>query len=345
MEDQIKNFISKLIGYAVQRDISAEKLLRASNITIDELTASKNPLTAKQIDDVWFNAVSVTRDNLFGLHFGESLQLQALGIVGEIIKTSSTVGEAVTNAAPLAQIISASVELRIFRDDHHFSITFVPANRDWAQDITEIQTVDLLMVLVIHELDGLLFKKLYPSSVSFARSLDNLEEYERVLRCRPEINAKTTQISFDIAYWNERIIRSKHEHQQVLLLEEGLWQNTHVSDQALKKRIYNYIWSNSYLKMVTLKDIACNFNLSPRTLQRKLKNEEINFQQLADEARKNLALMYLKDDALQIKEISTMLGYNEVSAFIRAFKRWTGAAPTDYQKNCTSPSRKIHTIF
>jgi AraC-like DNA-binding protein len=332
MEDQIKNFISKLIGYAVQRDISAEKLLRASNITIDELTALKNPLTAKQIDDVWFNAVSMTRDNLFGLHFGESLQLQALGIVGEIIKTSRTVGEAVTNAAPLAHIISASVELRIFRDDNHFSITFVPANRDWNQDTTEIQTVDLLMVLVIHELDGLLFKKLYPNSVSFARSLDNLEEYERVLRCRPEINTKTTQISFDIAYWDERIIRSKHEHQQVLLLEEGLWQNTHASDRELKKRIYNYIRSNSYLKMVTLEDIACNFNLSPRTLQRKLKSEEINFQQLADEARKNLALMYLKDDSLQIKEISTMLGYNEVSAFIRAFKRWTGTAPTDYQK-------------
>ncbi|WP_029275971.1 helix-turn-helix domain-containing protein [Pedobacter borealis] len=99
-------------------------------------------------------------------------------------------------------------------------------------------------------------------------------------------------------------------------------------DQALKKRIYNYIWSNSYLKMVTLEDIACNFNPSPHTLQRKLKSEEINFQQLTDEARKNLALMYLKDDSLQIKEISTTLGYNEVSAF----KRWTGTAPTGYQK-------------
>ncbi|MBO9672394.1 MAG: AraC family transcriptional regulator ligand-binding domain-containing protein [Sphingobacteriaceae bacterium] len=332
MEDQVKNFISRLIGYAVQRDISAEKLLRASNITLEELTVLKNPLTPKQIDDVWFNAVSISRDNLFGLHLGESLQLQALGIVGEIIKTSRTVGEAVTNAAPLAQIISASTELIIFKDDHHFSITFVPANQDWAQHIPEVQAVDLLMVLVIHELDGLLFKKLYPSSVSFARSLDNLEEYERVLRCRPEANAKTTQISFDIAYWDERIIRSKHEHQQVLLLEEGAWPNAHISDRALKKRIYNYIRSNSYLKMVTLEDIACNFNLSPRTLQRKLKSEEINFQQLADEARKNLALMYLKDNSMQIKEISTLLGYNEVSAFIRAFKRWTGKAPSNYQK-------------
>ncbi|MBB6237520.1 AraC-like DNA-binding protein [Pedobacter sp. AK013] len=332
MEDQVKNFILRLIGYAVQRDIPAEKLLRVSNITLDELTVSKNPLTAKQIDDVWFNAVAISRDNLFGLHLGESLQIQALGIVGEIIKTSRTVGEAVTNAAPLAHIISASIALRIFRDDHHFSVTFVPASRDWAQHTAEIQAVDLLMVLVIHELDGLLFKKLSPSSVSFARSLDKPEEYERVLRCRPEANAKTTQISFDIAYWDERIIRSKHEHQQVLLLEEGLWQNKHVSDRALKRRIYNYIRSNSYLKMVTLEDIAGNFNLSPRTLQRKLKNEAINFQQLADEARKNLALMYLKDDSLQIKEISTMLGYNEVSAFIRAFKRWTGTAPTDFQK-------------
>jgi AraC-like DNA-binding protein len=188
------------------------------------------------------------------------------------------------------------------------------------------------MVLVIHELNGLLFKKLYPKSVSFARPLENPEEYERVLRCRPQENAKINQISFDIAYWDERIITANHEHQKLLLSQSGVWQNNPIAKQLFKDRVYNYIRANSYLKMVTLEDLAGNFNLSPRTLQRKLQNEEINFQQLADEARKNLALMYMKNDSFQITEISAMLGYNELSAFIRAFKRWTGMPPSNYQK-------------
>lgn len=332
MENQSKNFCSQLIGYAVQRDLSAEQLMLASNITLNELTHLKTPLSSKQIHDLWLHAVSMSRDNMFGLHFGESLQLQALGIVGEIIKTSKTVGDALTNAAPLTRLITTSVELSIFKDDHHFSIAFIPLDPSWHKNIVDIQIVDLLMVLVIHELNGLLFKKLYPKSVSFARPLENLEEYERVLRCRPQENAKINQISFDIAYWDERIITANHEHQKLLLSQSDVWQNNPISKQLFKDRVYNYIRANSYLKMVTLEDLAGNFNLSPRTLQRKLQNEEINFQQLADEARKNLALMYMKNDSFQITEISVMLGYNELSAFIRAFKRWTGMPPSNYQK-------------
>ncbi|WP_426330056.1 AraC family transcriptional regulator ligand-binding domain-containing protein [Pedobacter sp. R-06] len=332
MEAPSKTFISGLIGYAVQRDLPAEKLLRLSNLTLKELTGSKASLTSKQIDDVWLNVLAMSKDDMFGLHFGESLQLQALGIVGEIIKTSKTVGEALTNAAPLSHLITPSVELKLIRNDHYFSIRFIPVNPNWHQNIIDIQIVDLLMVLVIHELDGLLFKKLRPSSVSFSRSLDDLDEYERVPRCRPEPNAKSNQISFDIIYWDERIITSNHEHQKVLLVEADLWQGNNIADRSLKERVYNYIRENSYLKMISLEDIACNFNLSKRTLQRKLREEDINFQQLTDEARKNLALMYLKENSFLLKEISSMLGYNELSAFMRAFKRWTGMAPARYQK-------------
>ncbi|ASK29667.1 AraC family transcriptional regulator [Chryseobacterium sp. T16E-39] len=333
MENQSKIFSSKLISYAVQRDVSADQLMLASNITLKELTDLKTPLSDKQIDDLWLNAISMTKDSIFGLHLGESLQLQALGIVGEIIKTSKTVGEALTNAAPFVHVITSSVELSILKDDDHFSIVFIPLNPLWYEHIVDIQIVDLLMVLVVHELNGLLFKKLYPRSVSFARPLENIEEYERVLRCQPQDNAKMNQISFDIAYWDEKIITTNHEHQKLLLSQSHLWQNNDTARKLFKDKVYNYIRANSYLKMVTLDDLAGNFNLSTRTLQRKLKNEEINFQQLADEARKNLAIMYLKNDSFQITEISGMLGYNEVSAFIRAFKRWTGLSPASYQKN------------
>jgi AraC-like DNA-binding protein len=44
-----------------------------------------------------------------------------------------------------------------------------------------------------------------------------------------------------------------------------------------------------------------------------------------------LAIHFLESGKYQVKEISTMLGYNELSAFSRAFKRWTGKTPVTYQ--------------
>ena len=59
----------------------------------------------------------------------------------------------------------------------------------------------------------------------------------------------------------------------------------------------------------------------------------VSFQQLADEARKTLAINYLRERAHPVKQISYMLGYNELSAFARTFKRWTGTIPVSFQKN------------
>jgi AraC-like DNA-binding protein len=88
--------------------------------------------------------------------------------------------------------------------------------------------------------------------------------------------------------------------------------------------------ANAYLGILSLEDVAANFNMAPRSLQRRLQEEDITFQQLADSVRKSLALHYIRLGEHPIKAISNMLGYNELSAFSRAFKRWTGKAPANY---------------
>jgi AraC-like DNA-binding protein len=88
--------------------------------------------------------------------------------------------------------------------------------------------------------------------------------------------------------------------------------------------------NNSYLKILSIDDVAANFNLSSRTLQRKLREEGSSFKEIVDKVRKELALQYLKDKNNQIKDVAYSLGYNESSAFVRAFKRWTGTTPSLY---------------
>ena len=333
MENQHKKLMFSLVAYAAQRDISAELLLRSSNITFEELHDLSAPFTTKQISDIWLNAIHLTKDNLFGLHFGESLQLAALGVVGEIIKTSETVGEALISAAKLAHLISETIRLEVIKMDHYFSILFIPVDKNWQQDMVTVQMLDLLLVLVIHELDGLMLKKLSPSWASHARTLAKPTEYERVLRCRPETNAGSTELRFDITFWNERIITSNYQHQKLLLDQAGVTLSTDSNQSRLADCISNYLTCNSYMGIFVLADIASNFAISPRTLQRRLRQEGTSFQQLTDEVRKTQALAYLREGSYLTKEISYLLGYNELSAFTRTFKRWTGQTPAAYRQN------------
>lgn len=333
MEDQLKKLMMALLAYAAQRDLSPETLCRLSNITISELQDNSKPFTSKQVADLWLNTIHLSKDNLFGLHFGESLQLSALGIVGEIIKSSDTVGNALAIAASLTHLITDAFKLDVQQLDDAFSVEFIPASADWRNVTTTIQTLDLLMVFVIHELDGLMLKKISPLRVSYARPIDNMAEYERVMRCKPQMNADSNIITFDKKYWNEPIITANYELQNILRQKVTSVKAQLPEKQTLKNRIYSYLLANSYLGIVSLEDIASNFNVSSRTVQRKLKEEGINFQQLADEARKSLAINYLKSGSYPVKEISYMLGYNELSAFTRTFKRWTGITPALYQKS------------
>jgi AraC-like DNA-binding protein len=76
-----------------------------------------------------------------------------------------------------------------------------------------------------------------------------------------------------------------------------------------------------------MKTIAETLGMSQRTLTRRLSIEGITFAEVLDELRSDLARRYLREADLKISEIAWLLGYGEVSAFTRAFKRWTGTTP------------------
>jgi AraC-like DNA-binding protein len=87
---------------------------------------------------------------------------------------------------------------------------------------------------------------------------------------------------------------------------------------------------------VSEEDTAKLLHMSPRTLQRKLAEASLTYQQLVDDTRKDLALRYIDDAGRSLSDITFSLGFSQPSAFTRAFKRWTGASPTDYRAGRTS---------
>ena len=73
--------------------------------------------------------------------------------------------------------------------------------------------------------------------------------------------------------------------------------------------------------------VASRLAVSKRTLQRRLSDEQTNFQKVLNSVREELASYYLKSSTLNHTQISFLLGFSEPNSFYRAFHDWTGSTP------------------
>jgi AraC-like DNA-binding protein len=84
--------------------------------------------------------------------------------------------------------------------------------------------------------------------------------------------------------------------------------------------------------MPELNDVASALEVHPQTLRRRLAGEGTTFKDIKNQVRRDTALHFLGKQGISIEEISYRAGFSESSAFIRAFKGWTGVTPYTYRK-------------
>jgi len=77
--------------------------------------------------------------------------------------------------------------------------------------------------------------------------------------------------------------------------------------------------------------IADMFCMEPRTLQRRLKQHSSSYSAVIDQARFMRAQTLLKSQDISLINISLMLGFQNASSFTRAFRRWCGVSPREFQ--------------
>ncbi len=128
----------------------------------------------------------------------------------------------------------------------------------------------------------------------------------QLFRPSPMADAVLADMAFECARWPQQLMDGGHEFQGLAHL---------------------YCATQLPRSPITLDNMAACFGMTPRSLRRKLVDSGKSFRTILDDMRYRYAILYLHERR-SMAEIAGLLGYGEVSAFSRSYKRWAGHAPT-----------------
>ncbi len=103
------------------------------------------------------------------------------------------------------------------------------------------------------------------------------------------------------------------------------------ADRTLKQVVQDAIAQSLSEGVPKIPAMARRLGFSERTLQRRLGEEGLSFQKLAEDARRALAQGLLVQSDYSLAEVAFLTGFSEQSAFNRAFKRWVNQTPAAYR--------------
>jgi len=84
---------------------------------------------------------------------------------------------------------------------------------------------------------------------------------------------------------------------------------------------------------------ARRLGISDRTLRRALESESTTFRAVRDGVLREVAEALLSSPTLKIEAVALSMGFADVAAFSKAFKRWAGCSPSDFRAQRTAASQ------
>ncbi len=166
------------------------------------------------------------------------------------------------------------------------------------------------------------------------------DRYSHYFKAPVVWNARRYAIHFDRDY----LSRPSMHYNQLIMEENQRQARSYVSSlshRSFADQVAAYLFESNGCEM-GLADAAEFFSTGTRTLQRRLAAEGTSFCSLLEEVRKAKARHLLESKDVSVTEVAMELGFSDSANFCRAFKRWYGCSPSQYQKLQTHSVQDAH---
>ena len=308
------------------KDVAA--ILSKVGLTIAEVDDPRMRLEARAQIKVLELAAEALGDELFGFHLARDFDLREIGLVYYVMASSERLTDALDNAARYSGIVNEGVRLRRDETGAAIRLDYVGADRSHDRHHAEFWIVTLVRlcrkvtdgrlvprhVKVRHRRTGSSadLRSFFGTDVAFGCDADEIG-LSAAVAALPTVGRDT--------YLN-RLLR---QYADDALPKPA---TTRAAMRAEIERVLPELLPHG---RAGIADVARRLNTSSRTLSRKLHEEGAGFADIRDALREALARRYLADRALPVSEIAWLLGYQEVSSFTHAFRRWSGVTPREFR--------------
>jgi len=161
------------------------------------------------------------------------------------------------------------------------------------------------------------------------------QEYRYIFYGAPmKFDCPHCRLTFDKHYLNLPVVQTEataEAYLRQLPLDLFLPQNIRGKTSQTIRNLLKESFSQQD-NVIELQDIAKKMAVSTKTIRRHLAKEGTSFNTIKSQVRRDIAMHALGNKDLSIEEIALQTGYSEPSAFIRAFKSWTGFTPAKFRQ-------------
>jgi AraC-like DNA-binding protein len=315
----------QLEGYG----IDPEPLFREEGIDPEVMYDQGARVPTERMLRLSARAASLSADPHFGLRSSEYFRPAHLGALGFAWLASSSLRSALQRLSRYARVIQEKLSIDLQEDQQYFCVRLEPNLTTSSEAFRE----DLQMATLVKFCRIIGGRSFNPARVCFRQhEPSDPGIYFEQFRCPVEFSSPDTMLVLRMEDVDKRLTGS---NDQLAELNEHIVVKylAHSARHDIVNRAKAAIIDGLAEGGVSEISIAQAMHMTPRNLHRKLQKENTSFKLLLTGVRKELAHQYIQDRSKTLTEISYLLGFSEASSFSRAYKGWTGKAPSEARQN------------
>jgi AraC-like DNA-binding protein len=318
-----------LVKRVEELGLSREALLRKAGLPMGLFDRGKIWISTDEMFALYGAIQELSGDPGIGLKLGSEERIERYDPIAIAALYTRSFRDAMDRMARYKRLVCPE-EIRIVEHGGECAVRFIWLLADETEPAALTDTCFAWMVAIGRRGIG---HAIHPKRVEFKRPEANRKMYEKHFGCEVKFGARHNLLLFR----KEDVARPFLTHNPDLLemvapqLEAEL--NEQLANKSLKEQVKGILKKFLAGQRPSLQDVAVELRVSTRTLQRRLLAEQITFQNLVEEARRELAQHYLMQSSLELNETAYLLGYEDPNSFFRAFHRWEGTTPGEWRSS------------